>query len=43
MQNEVEYFYQYNEFLQNVDFEKLFLKNGYAILVYEVLKNNILL
>ena len=40
-QNEKDYLNYCNEFLHIHDFEKLFLKNGGAFLVYEILIENV--
>ena len=41
MQNEKDYFNEYNEFLQKHDFEKLSYKIVGAFLVFEILYDNI--
>ena len=43
MHNGKDYINQNNEFLHNLDFEKLFWKIVGALLVFEVLNNNIYL
>ena len=43
IQNEKDYLNHYNEFLHMLDFKKLFKKILYAILVFEILNNNIYL
>ena len=43
MQHEGNYMNHYNDVLQNQDFEKFFWKIVYAILVFDVLDNNIYL
>ena len=42
MQNENEYLYQFNEFLHILDFEKLFQKFLYGLLVLVILNNTFL-
>ena len=41
MQNEKDYLNHYNRFLHILDFENIFLKINYAILVFGILNNNI--
>ena len=43
MQNEMDYFYYYKRFLLIQDFEKIFWKIVGALLVYDILNNNIYL
>ena len=38
MQNEKDFFYHYNEFLQNLDFETVFQKIVYELLVFVLYK-----
>ena len=41
MQNERDYLYHYEKYLQNQDFEIIFWKIVHGLLVYEILNNNI--
>ena len=41
MQNEKDYFYHYHEFLHNLDFEIVFKKSDDALLLFDVLNNNV--
>ena len=43
VQNEMKYFYHYNEFLHNLDFVIVFLKNVYALFMLVNLNSNVFL